>query len=683
MKRVIFCLLSMLICTSGAWAQYSISGKVTDEAGGALSGAIMRIDGTNMGTVTDDNGDYTLSVADKGSYTISTSYVGYVAAKQTVEVKSMGVTGLNFLLNADAIGLSDVVVTGVMNPKSKMESSVSISTMNAQAIESTVARGTAEVLRSIPGIRSEASGGDGNTNITVRGVPISAGGSKYLQLQEDGLPVLLFGDIAFATQDIFLRVDNSINRIEAIRGGSASTLATNSPAGIINFISNTGAVQSSSVGTTFGLDHNSFRTDFSMGTPLSEDISFHVGGFVRQGEGVRTAGFTANNGAQIKANLTKRFNNGHVRLYYKYLNDRTAAYMPMPIQVSGTNSSPKWESVNGFDAKSGTIHTPYLSQNLGLGGDGSSRLVNVADGMHPVSNAVGTEFMFELGNGFRVENRNRFAFNHGRFLAPFPAEIGTGTNLANSVAALLGDTTNTASLQYTDGTAFNNSNQALRIHMFDTELRNFNNLVNDLKVTKSFGIATINLGYFVAQQNVQMSWLWNSYLQEMKGENARLLNVVDAGGNVLSQNGLYAYGVPAWGNCCQRGYDAHYSIKAPYAGVELAVNDNLNIDASLRWDSGKVTGSYAGTSQSTLDVHHDGVISATEQSVSAINNANSSPINYTYNYMSYSLGANFKLNENNALFARYSRGGAAKADRILFTSNVLSDGDAKGVVDYV
>ncbi|MBP7274262.1 MAG: carboxypeptidase-like regulatory domain-containing protein, partial [Saprospiraceae bacterium] len=218
MKRVIFCLLSMLICTSGAWAQYSISGKVTDEAGGALSGAIMRIDGTNMGTVTDDNGDYTLSVADKGSYTISTSYVGYVAAKQTVEVKSMGVTGLNFLLNADAIGLSDVVVTGVMNPKSKMESSVSISTMNAQAIESTVARGTAEVLRSIPGIRSEASGGDGNTNITVRGVPISAGGSKYLQLQEDGLPVLLFGDIAFATQDIFLRVDNSINRIEAIRG---------------------------------------------------------------------------------------------------------------------------------------------------------------------------------------------------------------------------------------------------------------------------------------------------------------------------------------------------------------------------------------------------------------------------------------------------------------------------------
>ena len=42
----------------------------------------------------------------------------------------------------------------------------------------------------IPGIRAESSGGEGNSNITVRGVPVSAGGSRYLLIQEDGLPVL-------------------------------------------------------------------------------------------------------------------------------------------------------------------------------------------------------------------------------------------------------------------------------------------------------------------------------------------------------------------------------------------------------------------------------------------------------------------------------------------------------------
>ena len=83
-----------------------------------------------------------------------------------------------------------------------MKSSVSISTLNEQQIKDSGATNAAEVLRSVPGIRSESSGGEGNANMTVRGLPISAGGSRYFQMQEDGLPILQFGDIAFATPDI-------------------------------------------------------------------------------------------------------------------------------------------------------------------------------------------------------------------------------------------------------------------------------------------------------------------------------------------------------------------------------------------------------------------------------------------------------------------------------------------------
>jgi outer membrane receptor protein involved in Fe transport len=82
--------------------------------------------------------------------------------------------------------------------------------------------------------------GEGNSNITVRGVPVSAGGSRYLLIQEDGLPVMQFGDIAFGTQDQFTRFDSFVSRVEALRGGSASVFASNSPAGIINFITKTG-----------------------------------------------------------------------------------------------------------------------------------------------------------------------------------------------------------------------------------------------------------------------------------------------------------------------------------------------------------------------------------------------------------------------------------------------------------
>ena len=144
-----------------------------------------------------------------------------------------------------------IVITGAAGKGSTvMASSVSVSSLSADQIEVTTPRSSAEAFRSIPGIRSESSGGEGNANIAVRGLPVAAGGAKFLQLQEDGLPILQFGDIAFGNADIFLRLDSTMSSIESIRGGSASTLATNAPGGIINIISKTGESDSGSIATT-------------------------------------------------------------------------------------------------------------------------------------------------------------------------------------------------------------------------------------------------------------------------------------------------------------------------------------------------------------------------------------------------------------------------------------------------
>src|SRR5690349_4646003 len=133
----------------------------------------------------------------------------------------------------DALQMNRIVVTGTAGATSKLKSSVSLSTLEADAIAQAVPTSAADVLRSVPGVRSESSGGEGNANMTVRGVPISAGGSRYVQIQEDGLPVLQFGDINFTTPDSFVKIDNTLDHVEVVRGGSASTLATNSPGGII------------------------------------------------------------------------------------------------------------------------------------------------------------------------------------------------------------------------------------------------------------------------------------------------------------------------------------------------------------------------------------------------------------------------------------------------------------------
>ncbi|NHM05847.1 TonB-dependent receptor [Flavobacterium sp. CYK-4] len=668
--------LAFVLCFQGVFSQNaSLSGVVSDGNGNPLSGVNIQLSDLNKSTATDASGRYSFSGLSEQSVTLIASYLGYKTQKKEVSIS--GATVLDFKMAEDANLLEDVVVTGVVNPRAKIKSSVSITTLDVKQIEQSAPRSTAEIFRTIPGVRSESSGGEGNANIAVRGVPISSGGSKYLQLQEDGLPVLLYGDIAFATADIFTRFDSNISKIEAIRGGSASVLSSNSPGGIINFISKNGKTEGGSMSSSFGLDYNNFRTDIEYGSRIGDGLYFHAGGFYRTGEGVRTTGFNANNGGQFKVNFTKEFENGQVTVYAKFLNDRAAAYMPMPVKVTGTNASPNWSSISGFDARHGALQSPYLMHNVGLGPDGQLRRASVADGMHPVSKTIGASASFDLDKGWKVSNNIRYSANNGGFIAPFPAQVDTAANIAASFGA--GST-----LTYADnGQPFNTANGLVsRIHMFDTQLNDFNNFMNDLRLTKKFDKVGITAGWFKSIQNISMSWLWNSYLQEVSDDNPRLINVTDAGGNLLSENGLYAYGTPFWGNLA-RNYDTKHDVSAPYANITFEATDKLSLEGGLRYDKGTVSGSFAGGTSKAFDINNDGNISAPENNVFAVNTAQEEAVNYEYNYMSYSLGANYLLTDKQSVFARHSRGASAKADRILFQNLDYFDGDKINSLDYL
>jgi outer membrane receptor protein involved in Fe transport len=165
---------------------------------------------------------------------------------------------------SDGLALEEVVVTATANRVSKMDASVSVSTLDSSQLQQLQPTSAADVLRDIPGIRAEASGGEGNANVAVRGLPIASGGAKYVQFQEDGLPVLEYGDIAFATPDTFMRIDYNTDHVEVVRGGSASTFASNAPGGVFNFISKTGGDSlQGNVGISAGLDYNEQRYDFT------------------------------------------------------------------------------------------------------------------------------------------------------------------------------------------------------------------------------------------------------------------------------------------------------------------------------------------------------------------------------------------------------------------------------------
>ncbi len=578
--------------------------------------------------------------------------------------------------NTQGVDFERIMVTGSFKgTRTVMQSSVSVSTLTEEDIKVAAPRSTAEIFRSLPGVRSESSGGEGNANIAIRGLPVAAGGGKFLTLQEDGLPVMQFGDIAFGNADIFLRADATVSRVDVVRGGSASTAASNSPGGVINLISKTGEDNGGSVSATLGLDYDSMRTDFEYGGDISSDMRFHIGGFIRQGEGPRDPGYKGNKGGQIKANLTKEFDSGYVRFYFKRLDDKAVSYMPMPMYADGG-------SVPGYDAKADTLQSAYLLSTVRLNGENQISRGDIRNGMNPEVTSVGFETNIDLDNGWNVQNRFRFNDVSGNFNTPFPAEINTASAVAASIA---GDD---AFLTYANGPMagqqISGSENVIRMHTFDVEIGDFGSMVNDLRLSTSFDNLDVTVGYYVANQAIDMSWLWNSYVTELKGDNAALLDVSAADGTAFSENGLYAYGVPFWGNCCQRNYDAEYDIAAPY--IELSSQfGEVRVDASLRYDSGEARGFYSGAAQSSVDMNRDGVISVPEQSVSGLDLANSSLINYDWSYTSYSVGANYQLDQDTALFARISRGGRANADRLLFgklrADGSVAEEDAIDLVD--
>lgn len=535
--------------------------------------------------------------------------------------------------SGDGLALDTVVVTGTSQRNTKMTTSTSISTLGVEQIQQSGAASAAEVLRSIPGVRSESSGGESNANLTVRGLPISAGGARYVQFQEDGLPVLQIGDSNFATADTFIRVDNVLDRLEVVRGGSASTLASNAPGGIINFISKTGTEQGGVASVTLGVSgYDQTRYEFGYGGSIGPKTRFYVGGHYRSGEGARNGGVRIEDGGQIRANITHQTGSGYIRLHLKHMDDHAPTLLPVPVRYGANGDI---STIAGIDPRRASFYSPYWGSDLTLTGANTKVASNINNGLTAKSDAVGVEAEFALGDGWLLQERFRSARNTGRFIGIFP-----GDEVAAAAAGTTYLTGPNAGKAYT-GNAFT-------AVVFNTSFDNVGLTANDLKLSRSFnaggGKLGLTGGLFASTQKVAMTWNFNQYYLEANGNKPALLSSA-------------INGTPGFGGCCMNLIDASYSTLAPYALLSFE-SGPLNVDASVRRDKQSASGFYKQTLPG-----FGGVAAGTEYDL-----VKGRTIDYDVSRTSYSLGANYKLSNDLALFARASEGVAFNGDRIAFFS---------------
>ncbi|RJF93664.1 TonB-dependent receptor [Sphingomonas cavernae] len=573
----------------------------------------------------------------------------------------------------------EVFSTGVAKGRDILDSAISTSSLKSDEIEKFGARSLGEVLRNIPGVRAEYQGGEGNASYSIRGLPLAASGSKFLQFQEDGLPVLEFGDIQLISSDLFMRVDSNLAQIEAIRGGSASTFASNSPGGVINLISKTGEQEGGSVAAGVGLDYDMYRLDFDYGGRISDTLRYHVGGFYRQGEGPRDIGYTAYKGGQFKFNITKELGEGFVRIYGKYLDDRAPSYQPVPVMVTGTNDDPKFRNVANFDISRDSLVSRNINGIPSLDENNNLKVYDARDGMHSVVKSIGLEAKFDVA-GWTISEKFRFADISGSVFENLPLAVapaiglamvngGPGATLSYANGPLAGQAINPATL---------NGNGLLMQSLFiNADLKNLDNMTNDLRASRVWDIGggklTTTAGFYKSNQSFDSFWTFTTALQDVVGGgNSALVNVATAGGVPVTQNGILSFSTLGTG-AYHRRYDVSYDINAPYASVNYHIG-KVAIGASIRYDMGKVQGTLLGSDLGggrvgikPYDINGDGTISRAESLTAFLPLTQPGLVDYDYDYLSYSGGINFRVSEPLAVFARYSRGGRAAADRILFT----------------
>ncbi|WP_442795962.1 SusC/RagA family TonB-linked outer membrane protein [Pelobium manganitolerans] len=221
--KLLFLIYLGAISALGSFAQQkTITGKVVDAAANeTIIGASVKIKGTNVGTQTDVNGNFSLSA--QPNATLEISYLGY----QSVEVKADFTKPMTINLQSDDKQLSEVVVVGYGTQK-KATLTGAVETISSKSFEDRAVTNVGLALQGqTPGLvvtRSSPRPGNEGLGFKIRGAS-SVNGSNPLIII-DGVPALNFYSFQNMNSD-------DIESISVLKDGAAAIYGSRAANGVI------------------------------------------------------------------------------------------------------------------------------------------------------------------------------------------------------------------------------------------------------------------------------------------------------------------------------------------------------------------------------------------------------------------------------------------------------------------
>jgi iron complex outermembrane recepter protein len=175
-----------------AQAEGSIRGRVVSSAdSGPISAARVLLSGTNLGTVTNQSGEYIIAGVPAGTHQLRVRMIGFAEGTGTVTVAAGEVATVDFVLDQRVIALDAKVVTALGIEQQKRETPYAMTEVKAaQLTQASPLTVQSALYGEVPGlkIQQNSSGPTGGTNLTIRGIKSITGSSRPL-IVVDGVPI--------------------------------------------------------------------------------------------------------------------------------------------------------------------------------------------------------------------------------------------------------------------------------------------------------------------------------------------------------------------------------------------------------------------------------------------------------------------------------------------------------------
>ena len=206
-------------------AQNKITGKITDHNNLPLPGATIFIPDLNKGIIANRDGKYELTNLPIGKVTIQYSFIGYINAIETVELKGEAVE-LNIKLKNTTIEAGEVIISGYYN-STQHDNAVKIDVLKLDLLTSKNSANFSEVLTRVPGV-DMISKGSGVSKPVIRGLSMN----DILVLNNG----VRFENYQYSSHHPLGIDEFGIEDIEIIKGPASLLYGSDAIGGVINLI---------------------------------------------------------------------------------------------------------------------------------------------------------------------------------------------------------------------------------------------------------------------------------------------------------------------------------------------------------------------------------------------------------------------------------------------------------------